>query len=132
MLGQESSSSRIYVSLLTVCKQLPNFLLIPFSGALADARDRRHSMMILDICGAVAPVLYLLAAYMESIYLLFLAVLIQSCIASIYEPCRAAIVPMMVDDDESMKRATTLMCVAWSFCLAIGSGKKNFAIASAP
>jgi predicted MFS family arabinose efflux permease len=129
ILGAESSSSRVYIAIITICKQLPNFLLIPFSGVLADAKDKRQSMMFLDLCGAIPPILFLLASYNESISTVYLATLIQACIAALYEPCRASMVPLMVQEGDEMKIAITLMGVAWSACLAVGAALGGYMVA---
>ena len=118
MLGSDRSSSRVHVSLLAVCRLVPNFFFIPYSGVLADARDKRQSMMILDALGALAPYLYLLACYFQSIPIIYCCTLLQASIAALYEPCRASLVTLMVEDGEYMKKATTLTGIAWS---AMGS-----------
>ena len=128
LLGQESQSSRVYISILHVTKVLPHFLLFPFSGVLADAWDRRKSMIILDIMGAVAPLFYIVALHYQSIEIVYLACLLQSSIAAMYEPCRSAIIPLMVKHDEDMKKATVLMELAWGVMSATGSGLGGYVV----
>ncbi len=96
ILGVKKARSRRYVSCLVVCRLLPNFVLIPFGGVLADARDRRHSMIMLDAIGAIAPLFYLAASYFRSIELIYMVTLLQASIAALYEPCRTSIIPLMV------------------------------------
>ena len=122
LLGSKSKTSRRYVSLLVVCRLLPNLVLIPFGGVLADARDRRKSMIVLDAVGAIAPFFYLLASYFKSIEIIYMVTLLQASIAALYEPCRTSIIPLMVKEDEYMKKATTLAGLAWSVMAAIGAG----------
>lgn len=93
LLGSERSTSRRYVSFILVCRLIPSFVLIPFGGILADARDRRRSMIMLDLLGAITPLLYLLASYYRSIELIYVVTLLQAIIASFYEPCRSSILP---------------------------------------
>ncbi len=117
------------MSLLAICKMSPNFFLIPFSGVLADARDKRQSMMMLDALGTLAPFLYLVAYSFQSIPLVYLCTLIQASIAAMYEPCRASLVTLMVKDEEYLKKATTLTGLAWSAMAAFGSGLGGFMVA---
>jgi len=93
LLGSERSTSRRYVSFIIVCRLVPNFVLIPFGGILADSRDRRRSMIMLDLFGAIAPLFYLLASYYRSIEMIYMVTLSQAIIAAFYEPCRSSILP---------------------------------------
>jgi hypothetical protein len=122
LLGSESESSRMYISFLVVCRLIPHFILIPISGTLADARDKRKSMIMLDLVGTIAPLFYLFALYFKSIPIIYIVTLLQATIAAMYEPCRSSILPLMVKDDEDMKKATTLAELTWSAMTAIGSG----------
>lgn len=129
LLASKSENSRRYISFLVVCRLLPHFILIPFSGTLADARDRRISMIVLDLMAAIAPPLYLLASYFKSIQIVFMVTLLQAGIAAMYEPCRTSILPLMVTEDEYMKKATTLTGLGWSAMTAIGSGMGGLLVA---
>jgi len=129
LLGQEKSESRRYVSLLVVCRLIPNFILIPFGGILADIRDKRQSMMALDLVGAIVPLLFLAASYFKSIQLIYFVTLAQASIASLYEPCRSSILPLMVKEDENLRLATTLTGMAWSVMASIGSGLGGYFVA---
>ncbi len=117
------------MSLLAICKLSPNFFLIPFSGVLADARDKRQTMLMLDALGTLAPFSYLLAYSFQSIPLVYACTLLQASIAAMYEPCRASLVTLMVKDEEYLKKATTLTGLAWSAMAAFGSGLGGFMVA---
>eukprot|EP00553_Chaetoceros_curvisetus_P002222 CAMPEP_0204629754 /NCGR_PEP_ID=MMETSP0717-20131115/18851_1 /ASSEMBLY_ACC=CAM_ASM_000666 /TAXON_ID=230516 /ORGANISM="Chaetoceros curvisetus" /LENGTH=57 /DNA_ID=CAMNT_0051646783 /DNA_START=1 /DNA_END=170 /DNA_ORIENTATION=- len=54
--------------------------------------------------------------------------LLQASIAALYEPCRTSIIPLMVTEDEPMKKATTLAGLAWSMMTAIGSGAGGYMV----
>jgi hypothetical protein len=129
LLGPEKALSRRYVSLLVVCRLIPNFILIPFGGILADTRDKRRSMMTLDLVGAIVPLLYLMASYFRSIQFIYFVTLTQASIASLYEPCRSSILPLMVTEDENLRLATTLTGIAWSVMASIGSGLGGYFVA---
>lgn len=129
LLGSKSIESRRYISLLVVCRLIPNFLLIPFSGVLADGNDRRKNMIYLDLIGAVAPLIYLVASHFKSMELVYAATLFQSSIGALYEPSRSSILPLMMIDERSINKATTLAGLAWAMMTAIGSGLGGYYVA---
>ncbi|GKY94491.1 hypothetical protein MPSEU_000415000 [Mayamaea pseudoterrestris] len=120
------SSSRMAISLLIVIRLIPNILLSPIGGALADGRDRRHIMMGLDVCGSLTALLFMFAFHQRSVPLIYLATFLQECVAGLYEPSRSAIIPLMCPGDEEMKKATTMAGVAWSVIAAFGSAAGGF------
>mmetsp|Transcript_2402 Transcript_2402/g.3513 ORF Transcript_2402/g.3513 Transcript_2402/m.3513 type:complete len:467 (+) Transcript_2402:100-1500(+) len=121
LLGAEGSSSRIAISFLVVLRVLPFAIFSFLGGALADSADRRKSMIGLDILGAAVGLLYLMAYWLKSIELVFVSAFIQSTVAAFYEPCRSSILPMLVPEDEFMKKANTLCGLAWSVMQAFGA-----------
>jgi Na+/melibiose symporter-like transporter len=124
----DATSSRMAVSLLIVIRLLPNVILSPFGGALADGWDRRKIMMALDVCGSLVAWIFVYALYRESVPLIYLATLLQECVAGLYEPSRSAIIPLMCPGNEEMKKATTLAGVAWSVIAAFGSAAGGFLV----
>ena len=131
ILGPERSSfSRRYVSYYVLCRLMPFLVISPFGGVLADVRDRRKSMIFLDCIGTVPPLMFLLAAHFMSIPLIFIVTILQSSIGALYEPCRNAIIPLLVPDDEGMKKATTLTGLAWSVTAALGAAIGGMIVSS--
>lgn len=119
-IGGESLSST-KISILVVVRLFPNVLLSAVGGTLSDSRDRRISMIFLDVMGAVVALLYLAAYHLRSIVLVYVVAFLQQCVAALYEPCRSAIVPLMVSTEGDLKKATTLSVLAWSLMAAIGA-----------
>ena len=126
--SQSQSSSRTTISILVVVRLLPNVLLSPLGGLLADAGDRRHSMIALDVLGAITPLLFFLAMQFQSIHIIYVVTFLQQCIAGMYEPCRSSMIPMMITDQEYLKKATTLSGLCWSVFAAVGSTLGGFAL----
>ena len=126
---QEYSHDKRTISLLIILRLLPNVVLGPFGGVLADGRDRKTSMIALDLVAAVVGVLFVAASVWQSIALLYTATLLQQCIAGLYEPCRSAIVPLLVQTPEELKRATTLTGLTWSVVAAIGASLGGLLVA---
>jgi Na+/melibiose symporter-like transporter len=114
-------TSRTAIATLIIVRLTPNIILSPFGGVLADGRDRRESMIALDITGAVVSWLFILAIELKSIPMIFLATFLQECVAGLYEPSRSAIIPLLVPEDEGLKQATTLAGLAYSCVAAFGS-----------
>jgi hypothetical protein len=114
-------TSRTAISALIIVRLTPTILLLPFGGVLADGRDRRETMIILDVIGAVVAWIFILAIELESIPMILLASFLQSCVAGLYEPSRSAIVPLLVPEDEGLKQATTLSGVAYALVATFGS-----------
>lgn len=128
LLKLSGTTSRTTISSLVVVRLLPNVLLSPFGGLLADGRDRRTSMIILDLLGAISPLLFLLALHFQSIPVIFIVTFIQQCIAGLYEPCRSAIISLLVTEENHLKKATTLAGLAWSIFTAVGSSLGGFVL----
>lgn len=113
--------SRTSISFLVILRLLPSALFASVGGVLADSYDRRTIMFVLDCTGALVAWLYILSYYLESIYALYFATLLQMTVAALYEPSRTAIVPSLILDEEGMKKAMTISGLAWSVMQALGS-----------
>lgn len=97
-----------------MCKTLPEVLLTPLGGVIADRLDRRKIMIKLDILASVSVLSYIFAVRSENVNFLFLATVVRSIIQAIYDPTTKSIVPMFVTDPEELKRAATLNGMIWS------------------
>lgn len=127
---QGEKLSRTAISLLVIARLMPNVVFSPAGGALADSRDRRESMIALELIGACVALLYLLADYTKSIKAIYIVTFLQQIVAAIFEPCRSAMVPLLVTEEEYLKKATTLTGLAWSLMAAFGAGLGGFAVAA--
>jgi Na+/melibiose symporter-like transporter len=114
-------TSRTAIAALIIVRLTPIILLLPFGGVMADGRDRRETMIILDIIGAVVAWLFILAIELQSIPTILLASFLQACVAGLYEPSRSAIIPLLVPEDEGLKQATTMSGVAYALVATFGS-----------
>ena len=129
-LGSSSTTSRTVISWLVVVRLAPNVLLSCFGGILADSADRRKSMILLDLCGAICGLFFVVAYLMQSIPLIYFMTFVQQCIAGLYQPCNTSIIPLMVRNDEALKKATTLSGLAWSAMAAIGSAAGGYIVSA--
>ena len=121
ILEERRSSSKVALSTLVVLRLSPNFFMFASGGVLADARDRRNTMVWLNLGGGVVGLLLLVAYYQQSVFLLFLLTFVQQCFAALYEPCRAAVLPMTVATRQDLKKTATMEGVLWSLMFSVGS-----------
>ena len=101
------------ISIVILCKVLPEVFITPFGGALSDSYDRKKLMITLDSVAAICTLCYILAVRSGNVVNLFLVTALRSTIVSIYEPITKSIFPMFVIDAEDLKRAATLNGSAW-------------------
>jgi MFS family permease len=125
------SSAKTSVSVLIAVRLLPFVLFLPFGGVLADGRDKRTSMVVLDLSGAVIALLFVMAVREESAPFLYCCTFLQECVSALYEPSRSSIVPLLArggsnNDDDELIKATYLTGMAWSFMAAFGSSLGGF------
>jgi MFS family permease len=121
-LQRISSESQSAVAMLFILRLLPSVIVSGVGGVLADMVDRRRAMIALDVCGALAVLLYIpVVAYGKSLAMLYVVVLLQATIAALYDPVRQAILPMLVTTEAHLKLAITLTGIIWSSIAAVGA-----------
>ena len=109
------------LSILLMCETLPQIIVTPFGGILADSYDRRRLMIVLDSIATAGVLSYIIAHRMGNLLYLYAAAVFRSCIASLYVPVSMSIAPMLVSDPQDLKRINTLSGMAWSMTLIIGA-----------
>ena len=119
--------SRTSISVLVCLRLLPNVLLTSVGGVIADSRDRRVVMLVLDCVGACVALLFIFAYWLKSINAIYFVNVLQMIVASIYEPNRSSIVTQLVKDEEGLKKANIINGLAWSSMTAVGSFVGGFA-----
>ena len=128
-----SSSGHVYISMLVVCRLVPNTLFSFFGGILADTCDRKRVMLLLDIVGGgVAIGYYFMAQNAEhnprsTSFVLYLCTIAQSAISGLYQPSRSSIVPLMVGE-RYIEKANELSTILWSLSAAVGSSGGGFLV----
>ncbi len=111
----------IAVSGFLIARMLPPLLMRPLAGVLADRFDRKLLLIVSDLLRALV-VLGLLFASQSPDYLplIYVFVIIQFLISSIFEPARNAIMPSILYRHQ-LVIGNTLSSVTWSAMLAIGA-----------
>ena len=152
--NQQNQNQQVWISVLVVLRLIPNSVFFaPAGSGLADAMDRRWAMFWLNVGGACVG-LWLVLAYrsLQSAVLLILLNFVQQSLAALYEPCRAAIFPMTLDNDDddhattmsflsslqqqrqqqrrtnALTKIATLEGITWSLMNAIGSSLGGFTV----
>ena len=104
-----------------IARLIPPLLMRPWAGVLADRFNRKHLLIVSDVLRAFAVIGLLFAAQgPEYLPLIYLFVVIQFLISSIFEPARNAIMPSVLYRDQ-LVIGNTLSGVTWSAMLAIGA-----------
>lgn len=116
-LAPDSSTA---ISVIIICKIIPEVTISPIGGILSDKYDRKYLMILLDIIGAITTLGFLVALRSGNVFNLYIATLLRSSISSMYEPVTKSIYPMFVNDPEDLKRAATFNTTAWSTMLLLG------------
>ncbi len=111
----------IAVSGFLIARMLPPLLMRPLAGVLADRFDRKRILIASDLLRAVV-VLGLLFTTQSPDYLplVYVFVIIQFLVSSVFEPARNAIMPSILYRHQLII-GNTLASVTWSAMLAIGA-----------
>ena len=76
--------------------------------------------MQLDAVGAITTLLYLVGSAYQSIVIVYAVSFVKQIVAALYEPCGYAILPMIITDEESLKKSITLYSFGESFMSTVG------------
>ncbi len=99
-IAMQTKSGLLY-ALGVLCAILPTFFLSPFAGVWADRFNRKHLIMIADGCIAactlIVAVVFLLG--FESIWILFVALIIRALGSAVQSPCVGALLPDIVPEE---------------------------------
>ena len=111
----------IAISAFLIARLIPPLLMRPLAGVLADRFDRKRLLIASDILRALA-VLGLLFTTQgpEFLPLIYVCVIIQFLVSSIFEPARNAIMPSILYRHQLII-GNTLSSVTWSAMLAVGA-----------
>ena len=114
------TDSGIAVSTLFLARFLPQFLLSPFAGVLADRYDRKYIMIATDILRALTVVSFLVVRSPSQVWLFYLLTILQFSLSAIFTPSRSAVLANVVVKEDLVK-ANALDALTWSSMLALGA-----------
>ncbi len=111
----------IAVSGFLIARMLPPLLMRPVAGVLADRFDRKRLLIASDILRALAVCgLLFTTRGPEFLPLIYVFVVIQFLISSVFEPARNAIMPSVLYRHQ-LVIGNTLSSITWSAMLAVGA-----------
>lgn len=121
----ESTGSALALSLLSICAYLPQGLLSPFGGVLADRINRKYIIIAADMfCGLASLALGFIILMGEvSLFAIVVMVIIRSAAQAFHYPAMMALMPMMVPDKHLLRINTLdqlLLSVSGMVAPAIG------------
>ncbi len=118
---EDTGYQGVAVSGFLIARLIPPLLMRPLAGVLADRFDRKRLLIASDLLRALA-VLGLLFTTQgpEYLPLIYVFVVIQFLISSIFEPARNAIMPSLLYRHQ-LVAGNTLSSISWSAMLAIGA-----------
>ena len=118
---QDTGYQGIAVGAFLVARMLPPLIMRPVAGVLADRFDRKRLLIASDLLRALAVLgLLFTARSPEYLPLIYVFVIIQFLISSVFEPARNAIMPSVLYRHE-LVIGNTLSSITWSAMLAIGA-----------
>lgn len=109
-LAPDSSTA---ISIIVLCKVIPEVVITPYGGILSDTFDRRKIMIALDSVAAIVTLGFIFAYRSGNAINLYIVASLRACIVSLYEPTTKSIFPMFINDPEDLRRAATLNGSAW-------------------
>lgn len=125
LLGMLTQSGTA-VGALFVVRMLAPFLVSPIAGVLADRYNRKHIMIMTDLCRAVVVLGFLLVRDADDIWLLYTLTALQLALSGLFVPARNAILPDIVSRSE-LGAANALSSATFAVMLALGAAMGGFA-----
>lgn len=119
LVAQLTGGSGLAISLLLLAKFLPPLIFSPVAGVLLDRFDRRMLLIWSDILRIGVVLGFLFVTDASLLWLLYGLTVLQSTLATVFEPGRSALTPALVRR-EDLVEANILGSVTWSTMLAVG------------
>lgn len=104
---------------------LPNAILAPFSGRVADRFDRKWVMILSAFFASIMTIFMCIAASKGEIWILQALTFMRTCVSSFGITARQAAIPSLVDQDE-LYTANALSSIVWSTLFAVGVALGGF------
>src|SRR5581483_6559377 len=108
------------IGLVLIIKLLPQFLVGPLAGVVADRFNRKAIMIWADLLRGVLVFGFLFVNRPEQVWIVYLLAGLEIILSSFFEPAESAAVPMIVRREELIA-ANALSGATWSLTLALGA-----------
>lgn len=93
---------------------LPQLLVSPFAGVIVDRVDRKRLMIISDLLRAALMLCYFLVNDASQVWVIYLLAFGESAVSQFFRPAVMAVVPTLVEGEEALTRANSLLGASWA------------------
>jgi hypothetical protein len=114
------TGSSFYGGAVLVASLLPQFLLSPVAGVVADRFDRRRLMLGTNLIAAVLALAMLAVRSRGSVWLGLAAMAGIAAMGAFFDPASRSGLPNIVEDDQ-LAAANVLMACTWGIMAAVGA-----------
>jgi len=105
------TGSTLATGLSMAVETVPALLLGPVAGVLADRWDRRRTMLAADLLRAATVALMLLVHHPGQVWLIYVALLVESSFGQFFNPSQQALVPALVGRGDQLGAANSLVAL---------------------
>lgn len=126
----ELTGSARAVASAFVLQVLPQVFASPTAGVLNDRLSRKRLMIFADWARAAITFCMLFAQSENTLWLLYILLLLETLFWAVFEPGRTAVIPNVVTGADDIFAANGLSATTWSFNLAVGAAVGGFLAAA--
>lgn len=118
---QDSHHNAVYVSLFWLCRFLPDLVLGPVGGSLADRIGYRRSMMVAALARGILVALLALTLTRSDWAIIFPIVLLVSSFRPVFDPASAGLLPSLVRSSDELVAANAVFMQVGALAMVVGS-----------
>jgi len=93
---------------------LPQLFFSPLAGVFTDRVDRKRLMVFSDLLRAALMLGYFTVNTADQVWIIYLLAFAESTVSQFFRPAVMAVVPMLTDGEEELKRANALLGASWA------------------
>jgi len=117
----DHTGSTVATGATFIAETLPALLLGPAAGMLVDRLDRRRVMIAADVVRGLAVLCMLFAASPATLWVLYVALLVENGAAQLFRPARQALIPSLVGSQGRLPAANAMFAVIDGLVRFVGS-----------
>jgi DHA3 family macrolide efflux protein-like MFS transporter len=122
------TGSATMVGLSIMSTALPALILGPIAGVFVDRLNRRTVMIVSDVLRGVMILALLTVNSASQVWIFYLIGFLNSCASLFFFPARAAVLPLIVTDEEDWLQANGMMQIIQTIGLLAGPTLAGFTI----
>ena len=120
VLAFDLTGSATVVAALTFVRLLPEVVLLPFSGVLADRANRKALMIGADLGRGVCMLGLLFVGSENTLWISFPLVFAATALSSLFTPAMNSVLPAVVGDEEKLVQANSIWTQMESLSFVLG------------